>query len=73
MRCYFMRQRHIADVAVLPALNDQEAVEKARELVEARKGRDGFEGFEVWDRARKLIKYPPPEGAEGVEAHQPSS
>jgi hypothetical protein len=60
MRCFFKRGGHIAAVEVLPGLNDAEAVEKSREMFEARKREAGYEGFEVWDRARMVIQHPPP-------------
>ncbi len=60
MRCYFMQKGHIADVEQLPGLNDEQAVEKSREMFEARKDEADYEGFEVWDRSRMIIQYPPP-------------
>jgi hypothetical protein len=63
MRCYFMRRGHIADVELLEGgPSDQEAIERARKLFEARK--DQFEGFEVWEGARKIIQEPPPDDTE---------
>jgi hypothetical protein len=37
MRCYFMKNGHIAAVEELPGLSDEEAVEKSREMFETRK------------------------------------
>lgn len=57
MRCYFMRDGHNAAVEVLrSATDDQAAIQEARALFAAR--RDRFSGFEVWDRARFLYRYP---------------
>jgi hypothetical protein len=60
MRCFLMRSGHIAAVEELPGMTDQEAVEKCRAIFEARKSITGFNGFEVWDRARMVIQEPPP-------------
>ena len=59
MRCYFMRDGHIAAVELLDVKSDEEAVEKCRALFEERKSK--FEGFEVWDRTRKIAHGPPRE------------
>ena len=59
MRCYFLRNGHIAAVEALPGLNDEEAVKKSRELFEARKDESRFEGFEVWEQTRMILQYPP--------------
>jgi len=55
MRCYFVRSGHIAAVEHLDVASDEEAVEKAKLLFAERKGQ--FEGFEVWDGARKVALY----------------
>lgn len=60
MRCYFMRNGHIAAVEELPGLSDEEAVRKGRELFEARRKQDRFDGFEVWKREEMLTQHPPP-------------
>ena len=57
MRCFFMRGGHIAAVELLEVKSDEEAVEKCKALFEERKSK--FEGFEVWDRARKIAEGPP--------------
>jgi hypothetical protein len=56
MRCYFMRDGHIEAVEELPGLSDEEAIAKAHALFSERKHL--FEGFEVWDRTRVLIRHP---------------
>ena len=56
MRCYFMRDGHIGAVEELPGLSDEEAIAKAHALFSERKHL--FEGLEVWDRARVLIRHP---------------
>jgi len=57
MRCYLMKNGHIQAVEELPGLWDEEAIEKSRRLFEA-KSKGQFDGFEVWDRARVVIKWP---------------
>jgi hypothetical protein len=61
MRCFFMRSGHIAGVEELPGLSDEEAVEKGRQLFDARKVEFSYDGFEVWKLAQVLIQYPPAE------------
>lgn len=58
MRCYFMRGGHIEAVEELGKLSDGEAITKAHALFSERKLL--FEGFELWDRTRVLIRYPDP-------------
>jgi hypothetical protein len=62
MRCYFMRGGHIAAVELLDAKSDDEAVEQCRALFEERKSQ--YEGFEVWDRTRKIAEGPRNDDAE---------
>ena len=61
MRCYFMRDGHIAAVEELPGLADDEAIAKAHALFAER--RHSFEGFELWERSRVLIRHPEPAAA----------
>ena len=58
MQCYFMRDGHIEAVEELPGLADDEAITKAHALFSERK--QHFEGFELWDSARVLIRHPEP-------------
>ena len=58
MRCYFMRDGHIAAVELLDVNSDEEAVEKCKVLL--RNGNPNS-SFEVWDRARKIAHGPPRE------------
>ena len=60
VRCYFMRDGHIAGVEELPGLSDEEAIQKGRELFEARKTQHAFDGFEVWKLEKMLIQHPAP-------------
>jgi hypothetical protein len=62
MRCYFMRDGHIAAVEILPdASSDGDAIKQACMLFVSRL-RDSFDGFELWDQARKVYCYPEPDG-----------
>jgi hypothetical protein len=59
MRCYFMRDGHIAAVEVMEDVKDDaEAVKRASALFVARVGEGRFDGFEVWERARRVFIYP---------------
>jgi len=75
MRCYFLRDGHIAGVEILPAgISDEEAIAKAHSAALKRKGL--FESLEVWERGRFVYRAPivsgeamavdpaPPEGDE---------
>jgi hypothetical protein len=64
MRCYFMRNGHIADVEPLFGLGDEEAVAKSREMFDARKLEKDYDGFEVWELARMVIQFPRVESVE---------
>ena len=56
MRCYFMRHGHIGNVEVIADTSDDAAIKQAQALFEKRKRE--FEGFELWDRARFVYRYP---------------
>ena len=66
MRCYFLRDGHIAGVEILPVgLSDEEAIARAHTQASKRKGL--FDGFEVWDRARFVFRRPPAAEALGAD------
>ena len=56
MRCYFFRGGHIAAVETLKEGSDEALVEQARALFEKRERE--YQGFEVWDCARFVYRYP---------------
>src|ERR1700693_6149566 len=56
MRCYFMRGGRIEAVEELAGLSDEQALAKAHALFSERKHK--FEGFELWNRARVIIRHP---------------
>lgn len=56
MRCYFLRHGRIGAVELLTDASDERAIAQARELFETRKSE--FEGFEVWDRTRFVLRHP---------------
>ncbi len=64
MRCYFMRDGHIEAVEELPGLADEEAIEKAHALFSELQL--SFDGFELWDRSRVLMRHPKPAAANNV-------
>jgi hypothetical protein len=67
VRCYFIRDGHIASVELLTGLSAQDAIAKAHMLFSERGHQ--FDGFEVWDRARLVNRHPDPYAAE----HQPGA
>ncbi|MDE2166038.1 MAG: hypothetical protein KGJ66_06850 [Alphaproteobacteria bacterium] len=52
-----MRGGHIVGVEVLNTTSDAQAVEQATKLFAARRG-EKVEGFEIWDRARFIHRFP---------------
>jgi hypothetical protein len=56
MRCYFMRGGHIEAVEELTGLSDKEATAKAHALFSERKHL--FDGFELWERTRVVVRHP---------------
>ena len=69
MWCYFFHDGHVAGVEVLPpGLSDEDAVARAKILSSKRKG--PFDGYELWDGARLVIRRPDPY-AETPEVDQP--
>lgn len=58
MRCYFMRNGHIASVEILEDVTDDAAAIKIGGAHFARRRDEGFEGFEIWERERVVFRYP---------------
>jgi hypothetical protein len=67
VRCYFMRDGHIAAVDLVPDTSDAAAIEQAQERFTRRQ--DKFTGFEVWDRARVVHRQPPPAPKYAVDSN----
>ena|ERR1041384_7688720 len=68
MRCYFMRNGHIAGVEVLEDITDDTAAIKMGSehfLDRVRDRADYFDGFEIWERDRLVFRYPEDENAAG--------
>jgi hypothetical protein len=69
MRCFLLRNGHVAGVETLPGLSDEAAIAKAHLLFSERSAQ--FDGFEVWEGARvvfSLNSHPlaaRPQGARG--------
>ncbi|OAI45493.1 hypothetical protein AYO42_00205 [Rhizomicrobium sp. SCGC AG-212-E05] len=58
MRCYFMKDGHIASVEPLTQTTDEFLIVEAREFFELKGKPRGAEGFEVWDGPRFIYRYP---------------
>jgi hypothetical protein len=59
MRVYFMRDGHIAGVEFLNETSDDGRIAEAATLFESKGKPKGAEGFEVWDGARFVYRFPP--------------
>jgi hypothetical protein len=57
MRCYLMQNGHIRAVEFLTPGPDESLIEQGKSHF-ASKSLDAFEGFEVWDGARRVYVYP---------------
>jgi len=57
MRCYLLKDGHILAVEFLASGSDQELIEQAHGHFE-RRAAERFEGFEVWDAARRVYTWP---------------
>ena len=55
MRCYFMRDGHIASVEALDVRSDAEAIEKSKAFFAEHAER--FESFEIWDGDRVILRH----------------
>jgi len=58
VRCYFMKDGHIAGVEYLTATEDQARIDEARKLFEATARTRGADGFEVLGRTRFVARFP---------------
>jgi hypothetical protein len=68
MRCFFLRNGHVAAVEMLSGLSDEAAIAKAHLLFSDRS--EHLDGFEVCERARVVFRHPDP-FAEKPDAGQP--
>jgi len=58
LRCYLMRAGHIAAVELLDDIaDDRDAIKQGSARFLGRV-REGFEGFEIWERDRMVFRYP---------------
>jgi hypothetical protein len=61
MRCYFMRDGHIAAVELFDGKPDDDTdTDLARGLFNVR-SKEHFDGFEIWDGKRVVFRYPRPD------------
>jgi hypothetical protein len=58
MRCYFIKNGHVAGLRELPDLSDQEAIDQSKLLFKEQPG--AYDTFEVWERARVVYLHTPP-------------
>ena len=58
MRCYFMRGGHIASVEFLEQGLDTDLIKQSHAWFETRNTNQRFDGFEVWDGARRVYVFP---------------
>ena len=58
MRCYFMKDGHIAGVEYLIQTDDEERVSEAHKIFNTKGKPRGADGFEVWDGPRFIYRYP---------------
>jgi hypothetical protein len=58
MRCYFLKDGHIAAVELLKTISDADRIAESRELFKIKGKPRGADGFEVWDRRRFIYRYP---------------
>lgn len=58
MRCYLMKNDHIAAVEILAPGPDESLIQEARTHFERREKEEKFDRFEVWDGRRYLYAWP---------------
>ena len=58
MRCYFVKGGRITAIELLSQTTDDGLIAQARELFVMKGVPRGAEGFEVWDQARFIYRYP---------------
>jgi hypothetical protein len=63
MRCYLMREGHIGAAEILTDESVAAAIKQARAVFDKRY-KDKYSGFEVWDRAKLVYRFPEPSSAE---------
>lgn len=59
MRLYFLRNGHIAAVELLETITDDQAAIRMGGARFLERLKEGFEGFEIWERDRVVFQYPP--------------
>ena len=65
MRCYFLRNGHIAGVVILEGITKDHAAIRTGSALFLDRVHERFEGFEIWDRERLVFRYPEDDNASG--------
>ena len=65
MRCYFMRNGHIASVEILDGITDDISAIKLGSSAFLKRLGERFDGFEIWERDRMVFRYPEDENQSG--------
>jgi len=67
MRCYFIRNGHVAGFSELADLSDQNAIEQSKLQFAAQPG--AYDTFEVWQQARVVYLHTSPISNERTNTH----
>jgi hypothetical protein len=73
MRCYLMRNGHIAAVELLEDVTDDRDAIKQGSARFLGRLREGYEGFEIWERDRMVFRYPEDENQAGPASNEGKS
>jgi hypothetical protein len=58
MRCYFIYDNHVDGVEFLRPGDDEDLIKQGWAIFNAHPKRARLDGFEVWDRARFIYRFP---------------
>ena len=64
MRCFLMMKGHIAAVVLLTPDTDEKLIEQGHAHFVCLSLDEQFDGFEVWDHARRVYTWPEPGASE---------
>lgn len=54
MRCFFIRDGHVAGVEILRPGDDEDLIKQGWAVFNAHPKKASFQGFQVWDLARRV-------------------